>query len=146
MIMKYCFAGFQVIEEFERMTKLRKQPALSMVLEKNQDSLHRLKNENKHIQQLQHHWSSNKHNNLLKIKPTVGGWEKKNFWKTQKVEVVLSRIRIGHTGITHSYLRRVTNVSCNPDCIYNKTCSHWMHRFGSYNRNISLHKQHERTV
>ena len=55
---------------------------------------------NKYILQKRQHWNNNENNQLLQIKPTLGEW-KKSF---KKDEVTLSRLRIGHTRITHSYL------------------------------------------
>ena len=46
---------------------------------------------------------SNKHNELLEIKATLGEW-KQGYRKKRKEEVILSRLRIGHTRTTHSYL------------------------------------------
>ena len=58
---------------------------------------------NKYIlQQRQQLWNNHENNKLLEIKPTLGEW-KQSFKKT-KEEVTLSRLRIGHTRITHSYL------------------------------------------
>ena len=59
---------------------------------------------NKYIlQQRQQHWKNYDDNKLLEIKPTQGEW-KQSLKKTQKEEITLSRLRIGHTRITHSYL------------------------------------------
>ena len=54
-------------------------------------------------QQRQKRWNNNENNKLLEINPTLGEW-KQSFKKNQKEEVILSRLRIGHTRITHSYL------------------------------------------
>ena len=52
---------------------------------------------NKYIQQQrQHRWSNNKYNKLLEIKPILGEW-KRNFRKSQKEEVVLSRSHKDYT-------------------------------------------------
>ena len=42
-------------------------------------------------------------NKLLDIKPTIGEYQSvvRNF---RKEEVVLARLRLGHTRVTHSYL------------------------------------------
>ena len=85
---------------------------------------------NKYIQQQrQHRWSNNKYNKLLEIKPISREW-KQSFRKSQKKEVILSRLHWGHRGVTHSYLlkeEQQPNVPSMPDNIHNKTCSHWMH-------------------
>ena len=59
---------------------------------------------NKYIrQQRQQHWNNNENNKLLEIEPTLREW-KQSFKKNEEEEVTLSRLRIGHTRITHSYL------------------------------------------
>ena len=59
---------------------------------------------NKYIlQQRQQHWNNNENNKLLEIKPTRGEW-KQSFRKNRKEEITLSKLWIGHTRITHSYL------------------------------------------
>ena len=82
---------------------------------------------NKYIlQQRQQCWNSNKHNKLLESKSTLGEW-KQGCRKNRKVEVILSRLCIGHTSITHSWSKAVTNVLCMPDQIPCETHSHWMY-------------------
>ena len=61
----------------------------------------------------QERWSSFSDNKLLKIKPTLGVWPS-GFRNSQKEEVVLSRLRIGHTYFTHSYILRQEDP---PECI-----------------------------
>ena len=51
----------------------------------------------------------NKH---FKIKPTLGVWPS-GFRNSRKEEVVLSRLRIGHTYFTHSYILRQEDP---PEC------------------------------
>ena len=53
----------------------------------------------------QERWSSCPDNKLFKIKPTLGVWPS-GFRNSRKEEVVLSRLRIGHTYFTHSYILR----------------------------------------
>ena len=55
------------------------------------------------LQQRQQLWNSNKYNKLLEIKPTLGEW-KQGYRKNWKEGVILSRLCIGHTRTTHSYL------------------------------------------
>ena len=50
-------------------------------------------------------WSSCPDNKLFKIKPTLGHWPP-GFRKSRKEEVVLSRLRIGHTSFSHSVILR----------------------------------------
>ena len=44
-------------------------------------------------------------NKLFQIKPTLGEWPP-GFRRSRKEEVVLSRLRIGHTYFSHSYILR----------------------------------------
>ena len=55
--------------------------------------------------------SSNKHK-LLTIKPTLEEWNE-NFRSTWKEGVALSRIHIGHTRITHSFLLKEVQPMCH---------------------------------
>ena len=52
----------------------------------------------------QERWSSFRDNKLFKIKPSLS---KPAFRKSSKEEVVLSRLRIGHTYFSHSYILRL---------------------------------------
>ena len=52
----------------------------------------------------QERWSFCRDNNLFQIKPTLGEWSP--GCRSRKEEVVLSRLRIGHTYFTHSYILR----------------------------------------
>ena len=63
--------------------------------------------------QRQYRWSNNTYNKLLEIKPILGEW-KQSFRKSQKEEVVLSRLRIGHVRITHSCLLEEEKPMCYP--------------------------------
>ena len=60
----------------------------------------------------QERWSSCPDNKLFKIKPTLGVWPS-GFRNYRKEEVVLSRLRIGHTYFTHSYILRQEDP---PEC------------------------------
>ena len=48
-------------------------------------------------------WSSCRENELFQIKPNLVEWPP-GFRKSRKEEVVLSRLRIGHTYFSHSYI------------------------------------------
>ena len=59
---------------------------------------------NKYIlDQWQTSWNNNIGNKLLEIKPTIGEHQSV-FRNIRKEEVVLTRIHLGHTRVTHSYL------------------------------------------
>ena len=60
----------------------------------------------------QERWSSCPDNKLFKIKPTLGVWFS-GFRNYRKEEVVLSRLRIGHTYFSHSYILRQEDP---PEC------------------------------
>ena len=53
----------------------------------------------------QERWSSCRDNKLFQIKPTLREWPP-GFRRSRKEEVVLSRLRIGHTYFYHSYILR----------------------------------------
>ena len=60
----------------------------------------------------QERWSSCRDNKLIEIKPTFGEWSP-DFMKSRKEEVILSRLRIGHTSFPHSdILRREDPPEC----------------------------------
>ena len=48
-------------------------------------------------------WDINIHNKLFQIKPTMGEW-RPAFKKSRREQVVLSRLRIGHTRLTHPFI------------------------------------------
>ena len=55
----------------------------------------------------QERWSSCRDNKLFQIKPTLGEWPPGfRYRRSRKEEVVLSRLRIGHTYFSHSYILR----------------------------------------
>ena len=57
-------------------------------------------------------WNNTLFNKLQNVKPTLGKTKLYNV-TTRRDEVVLHRLRIGHTYLTHSYLLKQDN---NPDC------------------------------
>ena len=61
----------------------------------------------------QQRWNENEYNKLFSIKPILGEW-RPGFRKSRKEEVILSRIRIGHTKLTHSF---ILNGDDQPECI-----------------------------
>ena len=52
----------------------------------------------------QKYWEKYPNNKLHEIKPTIGDWSMEPEKLNRKMETVLTRIHIGHTKITHSYL------------------------------------------
>ena len=57
-------------------------------------------------------WNSCQNNKLYQIKPSLGEWHH-SFRSSRREEVVLSRLRIGHSYITHSFLLKGENP---PEC------------------------------
>ena len=51
----------------------------------------------------QQQWNISIHNKLYQIQPTLGEW-RPAFRKSRREQVVLSRLRIGHTRLTHSFI------------------------------------------
>ena len=55
-----------------------------------------------HKKKWQQHWDKNIHN---KLKPILGEW-RPAFRKLKREQVAITRLRIGHTILTHSFLLR----------------------------------------
>ena len=51
----------------------------------------------------QQQWSNNIHNKPFQIQPTFGEWRPASR-KSKREQVVISRLRIGHTRLTHSFI------------------------------------------
>ena len=51
----------------------------------------------------QQQWSNNTLNKLFQIQPTLGEWRPTSR-KSRREQVVISRLRIGHTRFTHSFI------------------------------------------
>ena len=51
----------------------------------------------------QQQWSNNIHKKLFQIQPTLGEWRPASR-KSRREQVVISRLRIGHTWLTHSFI------------------------------------------
>lgn len=82
----------------------------------------------------QHYWAMPKPrpNKLFEVKPLLGSWLHSSR-KSRREEIVLARIRIGHTHLTHSYLRKGEEppfcISC--DCHF--TVKHFLLECAEYN-------------
>jgi ribonuclease HI len=61
----------------------------------------------------QHQWDSSENNKLYTIQPKIGEWHQ-SFRPSRREEIVLARLRIGHSHITHSYLLRNDDM---PECV-----------------------------
>ena len=48
-------------------------------------------------------WNDSIHNKLFQIKPTLGEW-RPAFRKSRMEQFIISRLRIGHTRLTHSFI------------------------------------------
>ena len=51
----------------------------------------------------QQQWNNNIHNKLFKVQPTLGE-RRPALRKSRREQVVISRLRIGHTRLTHSFI------------------------------------------
>ena len=91
---------------------------------------------NKYIfEEWQTSWNNSIGNKLLDIKPTIGEYQSvvRNI---RKEEVILDRLRLGHTRVTHSYLLQGGE---QPQCVF--TVSHFLLECGDFAhvRNICFH-------
>ena len=68
--------------------------------------------------QWQQYWSTQVHNKLYEIMPDVGQYDISRL--NRKEQVMIHRIRIGHTRLTHSYLMDPRTKKHKPKCIYCK--------------------------
>ena len=55
-------------------------------------------------QKWQNFWDKYPNNKLYKVKPIIGNWNMCPVKLNRKEEVILTRLHIGHTKLTHSYL------------------------------------------
>ena len=65
-------------------------------------------------QKWQTYWNNFQNNKLHKIMPQIGKSQKNQTKISRKEEITLSRLRIGHSHITHSYLLKKEEA---PYCI-----------------------------
>ena len=65
-------------------------------------------------QKWQNYWDNFQNNKLNKIMPQIGKSQKNQTKISRKEEIILSRLRIGHSYITHSYLLKKEEA---PYCI-----------------------------
>ena len=70
----------------------------------------------------QERWSSCLDNKLFQIKPTLGEWPP-GCRRSRKEEVVLSRLRIGHTYFSHSHIFYVGKILMNAQRVRISTLS-----------------------
>ena len=61
----------------------------------------------------QQHWNNNTHNKLFQIQSTLGEW-RPAFRKSRRDQVIVSRLRIVHTRLTHSFILKQRN---NNQCL-----------------------------
>ena len=73
----------------------------------------------------QESWTTCPNNKLFQIKPLLKEWQP-GYRKSRKEEVILSRLRIGHTRLTHSFiLKKEDPPECIP-CQERYTVKHFM--------------------
>ncbi|XP_076346441.1 uncharacterized protein LOC143244878 [Tachypleus tridentatus] len=86
-------------------------------------------------------WSEQRDNKLFQIKPYIGLWSS-SFCKVRKEEIVLSRLRIGHSFLTHCFLLSGTDAPMCSLCDTQITISHVLlscHRYNSQRRQYFKH-------
>ena len=70
-------------------------------------------------------WSNIRHNKLRTIKEFAGPWPSSNSEK-RKESIILTRLRIGHTKVTHQYLMERGLQPYCLDCIVPLTVMHFI--------------------
>ena len=70
----------------------------------------------------QQQWSNNIHNKLFQIQPTLGEWRPAS--RKSRSEQVISRLRIGHTRLTHSFILK---QEPKPQCLTCQTICTFKH-------------------
>ena len=68
-------------------------------------------------------WNSEQSNKLKQIKPSLKKWSS-SYHKTRRKEVVLARLRIGHTNLTHKHLMEKRNPPVCRSCNVQETIFH----------------------
>jgi len=81
--------------------------------------------------QWQRSWNQCVNNKLFDIKPVLGDWSSSHR-RNRREEIVLSRIRIGHTHLTHSYLLKGEEMPWCIPCHTPLTVEHVMIRCGEF--------------
>ena len=78
-------------------------------------------------------WNAAVFNKLHSIKPSLGEWQP-NYRIDSKEEVILARLRIGHTFITLIFAERrgLAFVYSLPGTLFSKTLSFRLHRLPQY--------------
>ena len=86
-------------------------------------------------------WSEQRDNKRFQIKPKIGLWPS-SFRKVRKEEVVLTKLRIGHSFLTHHFLLSGTDAPMCSLCNTRITISHVLlscHRYNSQRRQYFKH-------
>ena len=86
----------------------------------------------------QQEWFNINNNKLRTIKETVKKWPS-SFHKERKVEVVLTRLRIGHTRLTHGHLMERRHAPYCDNCIVPLTVKHIITECPDYNEERLLY-------
>ena len=65
----------------------------------------------------QQHWNESTYNKLFQIQPTLGEWGP-SFRKSRQEQVIISRLHIGHTRLTHSFIQEQQPqcLTCQTPC------------------------------
>ena len=81
----------------------------------------------------QNEWTMTDNNKLRRIKLTINPWTT-SYRKQRREETILTRLRIGHTRLTHSYLLTGTERPYCDNCIVPLTIDHILSECPDYNR------------
>jgi ribonuclease HI len=93
----------------------------------------------------QEQWDNEIHNKLHGIQPIVGQSNPINNIKRRE-EIILARLRIGHTNLTHLYILTGGNPPICQICHCNLTVKHFMLDCISYNVNRTVYFKNNHTL
>ena len=88
--------------------------------------------------QWQQSWTAQHSNKLREIKPTLGPWQS-SLRRSRRQEVILCRLRIGHTYGTHGHLLRGEERPMCSRCNEPVTVAHVLLRCRRYARKRAAH-------
>ena len=89
------------------------------------------------LKQWQSSWSLETENKLLAIEPTVN--ITKSYWLPRRDEIIIHRLRIGHTFLTHGYLlKRDSSPQCSA-CQTQLTVEHVLLHCSTWNATRADH-------
>ena len=90
-------------------------------------------------------WNNTPHNKLQTIKAEIGEW-KEGYRKSHREEIILSRLCIGHTDITHPYLLKQEQPPWCEGCHTSYSVKHLLIDCIDRTPKRQYYKQYERTI